>query len=58
MPDRKTGGRLLQAAAALLLLLELSAEVLEPRDGELETEQTDSRSNRAKRRGGSDALRG
>lgn len=64
MPDRKRGGRLLQSAVALLVLLEVSAgpgaaaEAGETRDGELESGQTDPRSNRAKRRGGTDALRG
>ncbi|XP_065808853.1 fibrillin-1 [Labrus bergylta] len=64
MPDRKSRGRLLQLAVALVALLSLCAElgdfaeVLETGDSELVTKQTDSRASRAKRRGGSDVLRG
>ncbi|KAM4593063.1 fibrillin-1 isoform 1-T1 [Odontesthes bonariensis] len=61
MLDSKRGGRLLQLAVALLALLSLfvglgaAAEVVET---EVVTKQTDSRASRAKRRGGTDVLRG
>ncbi|XP_041837926.1 fibrillin-1 isoform X2 [Melanotaenia boesemani] len=64
MPDSKRGGRLLQLVVALLALLSLfagvgaAAEVVHTEDSELVTKQTDSRANRAKRRGGTDVLRG
>lgn len=64
MPDSKCGGRLLQMAVALMALLSLcaelghAAEVEETGDSELVTRPTDSRANRAKRRGGTDVLRG
>lgn len=64
MLDSKRGGRLLQLAVALVALLSLcaelgdAAEVEDVRDTELVTKPTDSRANRAKRRGGSDVLRG
>ncbi|XP_049448813.1 fibrillin-1 isoform X2 [Epinephelus fuscoguttatus] len=64
MPDSKCRGRLLQLAVALVALLSLcaelggAAEVVETGDSELVTKQTDSRASRAKRRGGSDVLRG
>ncbi|XP_049927129.1 fibrillin-1 isoform X2 [Epinephelus moara] len=64
MPDSKCRGRLLQLAVALVALLSLcaelggAAEVVETGDSELGTKQTDSRASRAKRRGGSDVLRG
>lgn len=64
MPDSKCEGRLLQLAVALVALLSLcaelgdAAEVVDTGDSELVTKQTDSRANRAKRRGGTDVLRG
>ncbi|AWP01367.1 putative fibrillin-1 [Scophthalmus maximus] len=66
MPDSKCGGggRPLQWAVALVALLSLcaelrgAAEVADTGDSELVTKQTDSRASRAKRRGGSDVLRG
>lgn len=64
MPGGRSGGRLLQLAVALLAALSLSArlgdaaEAPETGDGELVTRQTESRASRAKRRGGSDVLRG
>lgn len=65
MPDSKCGGRLLQLAVALVALLSLcaefgdaAAELVDAGDSELVTKQTDSRASRAKRRGGTDVLRG
>lgn len=64
MTDSKSGGRLLQLAVALVALMALcaefgdSVEVVETGDNELVTKQTDSRASRAKRRGGTDVLRG
>lgn len=64
MPDSKCEGRLLQLAVALVALLSLcvelgdAAEVVDTGDSELVTKQTDSRASRAKRRGGTDVLRG
>lgn len=64
MPDSRSGGRLLQLAVALVAALSLcarlgdAAEAPETGDGELVTRQTESRASRAKRRGGSDVLRG
>lgn len=64
MPDSKCRGRLLQLAVALVALLSLraqlghSAEVGDTGDSELVTKPVDSRASRAKRKGGSDVLRG
>ena len=60
MPDSTCRGRLLQLAVALVALLWLgaAAEVVDTGDLELVTKQSDSRASRAKRRGGSDVLRG
>lgn len=64
MPGSKSGGRLLQLAVALVALLSLcvhledAAEAVDSGDSELLTRQTDSRASRAKRRGGTDVLRG
>ncbi|TKS69600.1 Fibrillin-1 MP340 [Collichthys lucidus] len=64
MPDSKCRGRLLQLAVALVALLSLcvelrdAAEVVDTGDSELMTKPTDSRASRAKRRGGTDVLRG
>lgn len=64
MPDSKRRGRLLQLAVALVAFLSLcahfgdAAEPLDTGDSEPVTKQTDSRANRAKRRGGTDVLRG
>uniref|UniRef100_A0A3Q4C0E7 Uncharacterized protein n=1 Tax=Mola mola TaxID=94237 RepID=A0A3Q4C0E7_MOLML len=64
MPDSKCRGRLLQLAVALVALLSLraqlgdSAEVGDTGDSELVTKPIDSRASRAKRKGGSDVLRG
>lgn len=64
MSDTKWRGRLLQLAVALVALLSLctepgrTAEVGDTVDSELDTKPTDSRASRAKRRGGSDVLRG
>jgi len=64
MLDSKRGGRLLQLAVALLALLSIfvglgaAAEVVETGASEVVTKQTDSRASRAKRRGGTDVLRG
>lgn len=64
MPDSKCGGRPLQLAVALLALLSVctelgdTAEVGDTGDSELMNKPTDSRASRAKRRGGTDVLRG
>lgn len=65
MPDSKRGGRLLQLAVVLVALLSLCAElrdaaevVVDTGDTEVVTKQTDTRASRAKRRGGTDVLRG
>ncbi|XP_069561799.1 fibrillin-1 [Brachyistius frenatus] len=64
MPDSTRGGRLLQLAVALVALLSLGArlgdavEVVDTGDSEMVTKQTDTRASRAKRRGGTDVLRG
>lgn len=58
-------GRVLRVAVALVALLSMCAEpgdAAEPEDAgsdrELVTKSSDSRASRAKRRGGTDALRG
>ncbi|XP_034735795.1 fibrillin-1 isoform X2 [Etheostoma cragini] len=62
MPDSKCGGRLLQFLVALVALMSLcaelgdAAEVVDTEDSEPMTKQTGA--SRAKRRGGSDVLRG
>ncbi|KAA8595911.1 hypothetical protein FQN60_011202 [Etheostoma spectabile] len=62
MPDSKCGGRLLQFVVALVALMSLcaelgdAAEVVDTEDSEPMTKQTGA--SRAKRRGGSDVLRG
>ncbi|MEQ2212337.1 hypothetical protein XENOCAPTIV_029472 [Xenoophorus captivus] len=64
MPGRKRAGRLLQLAVALLALLSLFGELggaakeVDTEDSEPVTRHTDTRANRAKRRGGTDVLRG
>ncbi|XP_043990687.1 fibrillin-1 isoform X2 [Gambusia affinis] len=64
MPGRKRAGRLLQLAVALLASLSLlgglggAAEEVDTEDSEAVTRHTDTRANRAKRRGGTDVLRG
>ncbi|MEQ2271715.1 hypothetical protein XENORESO_008230, partial [Xenotaenia resolanae] len=64
MPGRKRAGRLLQLAVALLALLSLfgelggAAQEVDTEDSEPVTRHTDTRANRAKRRGGTDLLRG
>lgn len=64
MPGSKCRGRLLQLAVALVTLLSLraelrgAAEVGGTADSELMTKPIDSRASRAKRRGGTDVLRG
>lgn len=64
MPDSTCGGRLLQLAVALLALLSVcaelgdAAEVGDTGDSELMNKPTDTRASRAKRRGGTEALRG
>lgn len=64
MPDSRCGGRLPQLAVALVALLSLcpelrdAAEMVDTGDSELMTKPTDSRASRAKRRGGTDVLRG
>lgn len=64
MPDSKCRGRLLQLAVALVALLSVcsalgdAVEVVDTGDSELMTKQADSRASRAKRRGGTDVLRG
>uniref|UniRef100_A0A3Q3JSI8 Fibrillin 1 n=1 Tax=Monopterus albus TaxID=43700 RepID=A0A3Q3JSI8_MONAL len=64
MPDSKRGGRLLQLAVALVALLSLSTvlgdttEEVDSGDSEPVTKPTDTRANRAKRRGGTEVLRG
>lgn len=64
MSDSKWRGRLLQLAVALVALLSLctelgrTVEVGDTGDSELITKPTDSRASRAKRRGGTDVLRG
>lgn len=64
MLDSKCGGRLLHLAVALVALLSLCVELRDATeledngDTELVTKPTDSRANRAKRRGGTDVLRG
>lgn len=64
MPGSKCRGRLLQLAVALVTLLSLRAELrdaaeAEDTDGsELITKPIDLRASRAKRRGGTDVLRG
>lgn len=62
MPDCKRGGRLLQLAVTLVALLCVQlghfAEVGDTGDSELMARPTDSRASRAKRRGGTEVLRG
>lgn len=64
MPGSKCRGRLLQLAVALVTLLSLRAELRDAAEvedsdgGELITKPIDPRASRAKRRGGTDVLRG
>lgn len=64
MRDSARGERLPQLAVALLAVLSLfaglgdPAEVVDTEDREAVTKITDTRANRAKRRGGTDVLRG
>lgn len=66
MPEIKRGGWLLQLTVALAALLSLSlcaehgdaAELVDSEVTEVSTKQSDPRANRAKRRGGTDVLRG
>lgn len=64
MPGSKCRGRLLQMAVALVTLLSLRAELRDAAEvggtegSELITKPIDPPAGRAKRRGGTDALRG
>lgn len=63
MTEIKRGGRLLQLAVTVALLslcaeAKDAAEVADAEITELATKQTDTRASRAKRRGGTDVLRG
>lgn len=63
MTEIKRGGRLLQLAVTVALLslcaeAKDAAEVADTEITELATKQTDTRASRAKRRGGTDVLRG